>query len=196
MNRLPKSLGLSAIVFLLTTHPLPAPIHEQPEKKATPSPAPKPAQKPKSTTKTKPAAKAESQAATPAKRSRFAGTWVGTMATMPFGNLHTVLTVDSTETAMAVSWYDAADTGVTKTHEKFKPAAGNAAVKPAFAKAKLNGDTLTASFPAPLLGTSTWSITPQSNGVTARVRMQAALNDFTATFDRTAGASGTAPSTR
>ena len=39
MNLLPRSLGLSAVVLLLTTHPLPAPIQEVPE-----SPTPTPVQ--------------------------------------------------------------------------------------------------------------------------------------------------------
>lgn len=188
-----KRFMLILALLLATTHPLPAPIHEIPE---TPTPTPAPATKARPTpsaVRRKPAPKPLPRVAAPAKPSRFAGAWAGTMATFPFGNLHTVLTVDPTETAMAVSWYDAADSGDAKTHAHFKPAAGNAAIKPAFAKATRNGDTLTAAFPAPLLGSSTWSLTPQPDGKTALVRMQAFSNDFSATFDRTYTAEPVAP---
>jgi hypothetical protein len=189
-------LLLVAALFFATAHRLPAPISETPE---SPTPAPEQLAKSKlkRTTRTKAKSEASEPATNPArqrpssKQSRFAGTWAGTMPTIPYGNLPAVLTVDPTETAMAVSWYDAADSGATKTHERFKPAAGNAAVKTAFAKAKLNGDTLTASFPAPLLGTSTWSLTPQPGAGTARVRMQAFFNDFTSVFHRSAESRGT-----
>jgi cytoskeletal protein RodZ len=185
------TLLLIVALLLITAHRLPAPIQEVPES-PTPAATPVPAEsaKPKPKRISKPKSEASQQATSPArqkpssKQSRFAGIWVGTMSTIPYGSLPAVLTVDPTETAMAVSWYDAADSGTTKTHENFKPAAGNAAVKAAFAKAKLNGDTLTASFPAPLLGTSTWSLTSQPGAGTARVPMQAFFNDFTSVFHR------------
>ena len=44
MNRFSKSLGLSAVVLLLTTHRLPAPIQEVLE---SPTPAPEQSAKPK-----------------------------------------------------------------------------------------------------------------------------------------------------
>ena len=44
MNLLPRSLGLSAIVLLLTTHPVPAPIQEV---QGSPTPAPEQSAKPK-----------------------------------------------------------------------------------------------------------------------------------------------------
>jgi hypothetical protein len=122
------------------------------------------------------------------------------MPTIPWGNLETVITIDSTETNMAVSWYDAADAGNGKTHDHFKPsptsARGHAAAKPAFAKARLDGNTLTAAFPAPLLGTSTWSITPEPDGVTAQARMQAFMNDFKAVFHRAVAESNSGKAAR
>lgn len=90
MNLLPRSLGLSAVVLLLTTHPLPAPIQEVPEN-ATPVPEqsakPKPRRvaKPKATTEdwattgeqTKSPAIPSSTKQPPPSPSRFAGTWSG-----------------------------------------------------------------------------------------------------------------------
>jgi hypothetical protein len=195
MNTATRCLVIAALL-LVTAHRLPAPISETPE---SPTPAPAPAAeqsekaKPKRTTKPKVKSEGNEPAANPArqqpsaKQSRFAGVWVGTMSTIPYGSLPAVVTIDPTETAMAVSWYDAADSSATKTHEKFTPAAGNAAVKTAFARAKLSGNTLTASFPAPMLGTSTWSITPEPGGRTARARMQAFFNDFSAVFQKQSG---------
>jgi hypothetical protein len=168
----------------------PAPIIEE---NATPAP--------EQTAKRKPKRVVESQtnrattslrAATtpaPARSKKFAGSWVGTMPTIPWGNLPSVVTVDSTETAMAMSWYEGDEPGNPKIYRHFKPAPaserGHVAGKPALAAARLDGDTLTASFSAPLLGSSIWSITPQSDGTTARVRMQAFMNNFTAVFQRT-----------
>lgn len=196
ISRRTFSFSLVAAFFLITAHRLPAPIQETPE---SPTPAPEQSEKAKPKRTTKPKVKSEaSEPATnsakqqpSAKQSRFAGVWVGTMPTIPYGSLPAVVTVDPTETAMAVSWYEADDSG-TKTHEKFKPAANSAAVKVAFARAKLNGDTLTASYPAPMLGTSTWSLTPQPGGRTARARMQAFFNDFSAVFHRQSGSSNIA----
>src|ERR1700686_681210 len=184
------SSTLVAALLLIAPHRLPAPISEE----STPTPPPEQSAKPKLKPSSKPKPKPEaSESATnsvkqqrTSKQSRFAGNWVGTMPTIPWGNLESVVTIDSTETNMAVSWYEAADAGNAKTHDHFKPsptsARGHATDKPAFAKARLAGDTLTASFPAPLPGTSTWSITPQADGATARVRMQAFMNDFSAVF--------------
>lgn len=194
MNQCSKSLGLSAVVLLLATHQLPAPISEEStptptlEQSAKPKTKPLPKPRPKSEASESPANPIRQQRTS--KQSRFAGNWVGTMPTIPWGNLESVVTIDATETNMAVSWYDAADAGNGKIHDRFKPsppsARGHVSAKPAFAKAHLDGNTLTASFPAPLLGTSTWSISPEPDGVTARVRMQAFMNDFSAVFHRTA----------
>jgi hypothetical protein len=70
MNLLPRSLLLSAVVLLLTTHRLPAPFSEMPE--ATPTPKPK--REATSRPQPKPAATSK-RTATP-NRS-FAGTWNG-----------------------------------------------------------------------------------------------------------------------
>jgi hypothetical protein len=203
-----KTLARTALVIFLlavTAHRLPAPIQEVPE---SPTPVPEQSAKPKPKPKPLPKPKSEaSESATnpvrqepSTKPSRFAGTWVGTMPTIPWGNLESVLTVDSTETSMAVSWYEADEPGDAKTHKYFKAAPasarGHAAAKPAFAKAQLNGDTLAVTFPAALLGTSKWSIIPQPDGTTARVRMQAFMNDFTAVFHRTVSESSAAKPAR
>ena len=79
MNRFTKSVGLSAIVVLLTTQPLPAPISEVPQ--ATPTPTSVP-----TTTAGKvpiaPAASVPSPTSK-SKTGRFAGTWTGIV---PFKN--------------------------------------------------------------------------------------------------------------
>ena len=146
-------------VLLITAHQLPAPILEE----ATPTPtvAHKAKSKPKS--ESRESAKSHASQQANVKRSRFAGTWVGTMATFPYGNLATVLKVDSTETMIALTCGGAHG---------------------AVAKAKLNGDTLQATWPAGI-NTSTWSLTPQPDGETALVRMQAFVNNNTAVFHRT-----------
>src|ERR1700736_1183592 len=198
------SSTLVAALLLIAPHRLPAPISEE----STPTPPPEQTAKQKLKPLSKPKPKPEaSESATnsikqqrTSKQSRFAGNWVGTMPTIPWGNLESVVTIDSTETNMAVSWYEAADAGNAKTHDHFKPsptsARGHVAAKPAFAKARLDGNTLTAAFPAPLLGTSTWSITPEPDGVTARVRMQAFMNDFHAVFHRTLAESNSGKAAR
>jgi hypothetical protein len=176
--------------ILLMAERSPAPIVEE-----NPTPAPEQTAKPKTkrvvesaTNRATTSSHAESAAAS-ARAKKFAGSWVGTMPTIPWGNLPSVVTVDSTETAMAMSWYDADEPGNPKRYRHFKPAPaserGHVPTRPAFAAARLDGDTLTATFSAPLLGSSTWSITPQPGGTTARVRMQAFMNNFTAVFQRT-----------
>ncbi len=106
---------------------------------------------------------------TPARSKKFAGTWTGIMQTFPAGNQTTQLVIDSTETTMTVSWF-----GQTSS-----------------AKAQLNGDALQATFPPPAFQSQPhhWSITPQPDGVSARVHFQCFLNDFTAVFRRIAGSS-------
>jgi hypothetical protein len=87
------------------------------------------------------------------------------MQTFPAENQTTQIVIDSTETTMTVSWF-----GQT-----------------ASAKAQLNGGTLQATFPPPAFQPQShnWSITPQPDGVSARVRFQCFMNDFTAVFQRT-----------
>ena len=202
---LPGRFGFALVLLsiLLIAQRAPAPIVE-PTATETPtteeraprtkhSPKSKPSPEKSETTETK-QPRGEVAKSSPPARSRFAGNWVGTMPTIPWGNLPSVVTIDSSETAMAMSWYDADDPGIGKIHQRFKPSPASernhAAGNPAYAQARINGDTITASFPAPVLGTSTWSLTPQPDGVTANVRMQAFMNNFTAVFRRSQASSG------
>ena len=147
----------------------PAPIVE--EEKPTPAPE-------EQTTKSKRKSVEKSEASKPAEaakskesskpKERFAGTWTGIMKTFPAGNQTTQIVIDSTETTMTVAWFG----------------------KTASAKAQLNGDTLQATFPPPAFQPEShhWAITPQPDGVSARVHFQCFLNDFTAVFHRVARA--------
>ena len=181
-------LILASILWIAERSP--APIVEE-----NPTPAPEQTAKPKTKrvveSQTNRAAASSHALSAPvsARAKKFAGSWVGTMPTIPWGNLPSVVTVDSTETAVAMSWYEADEPGNPKINRHFKPAPaserGHVPARPAFAAARLDGDTLTATFSAPLLGSSTWSITPQPDGTTARVRMQAFMNNFAATFQKT-----------
>jgi len=173
-------LCLICCVLLITAQRLPAPISEE-----SPTPAPEHLAKSKAkrTAKSKTSgAESESSSNTqsraaakpaPTPNKRFAGTWVGTMQTFPMGPAAVVLTVDSTETTMAMTWR-----GSTVT-----------------VKATRNGDTLQATSPEGIY-TNTWSLTPQPDGATARVRMQAFMNDFTAVFHRTVAESSSAKAAR
>ncbi len=107
----------------------------------------------------------KSQTALGLPQSRFAGKWVGTMPEVPWGNVATELTVDQAGATM-----DWQESGKEK----------------GFAKASVvNGDTLQANF---VVGVAeTWTITPLGNGTTARVRLQAFMNDQTAIFHRVTG---------
>jgi hypothetical protein len=184
-------LSIITLSILMIAERAPAPIVE--EEKPTPAPGESAKPKPKrnAESQTNRASTSSRTAATPspAKTKKLAGSWVGTMSTIPWGNLPSVVTIDSTETAMAMSWYDGDEPGNPKVYRHFKPSPsserGHVAAKPAFAAARLEGDTMTATFSAPLLGSSKWSITPQPDGKTARVRMEAFMNNFTAVFQRT-----------
>jgi hypothetical protein len=167
-------------LLFITAHRLPAPITEESPTPTTEHPA---KSKAKRTAKSKTSgAESESYPNTqsraaakpaPTPNKRFAGTWVGTMQTFPMGPAAVVLTVDSTETTMAMTWR-----GSTVT-----------------VKAQRNGDTLQATSPEGIY-TNTWSLTPQPDGATARVRMQAFMNDFTAVFHRTVAESNSAKAAR
>jgi hypothetical protein len=158
------SLLLSLSLLLATSERLPAPISEE-----SPTPAPEQSVKPKAKrvteAKTNRNAKPSTATSTPTPTSskRFAGTWSGIMPEVPWGNVAVKLVVDSTETIMDCWWE--ADT------------------KHLTAKAQLSGNTLHARFPAGFT-TATWSITPQLDGATAQVRLQAFMNDQTAIFRR------------
>jgi len=156
-------LLLAALFFLVSAHRSPAPIQEVLE-----SPTPPPQQsaraKPKSSSKPKANASVTNlvrQQPSP-KQSLFAGSWIGTMQTFPKGPEKVTLTVDSTETTMAMTWRGGTVSG----------------------KAERKGNTLQATSHEGIY-TNTWSLTPQPDGATARVRMQAFMNDFTAIFHRT-----------
>jgi hypothetical protein len=102
-----------------------------------------------------------------ARSKKFAGTWSGTMQTFPAGNQTTQLVINPSETTMTISWF-----GQTSS-----------------AKAQINGDTLEATFPPPAFQPQShhWAITPQPDGVSARVHFQCFLNDFTAVFHKVGG---------
>src|SRR5712692_7418839 len=95
-------------LLFITAHRLPAPIQEVPES-PTPSsvvaPTPNPRVKP--SPKPKPKSEASVSTATPtaqhpsSKQNRFAGTWVGTMPTIPWGNWAVVLVIDANEATMS-----------------------------------------------------------------------------------------------
>lgn len=175
MNRARVVLVILALV-LVGAHHLPAPISEEsspspPQERSTKS-KPKLLPKPKPKAETSESATNSVKQRTP-KQSRFAGIWVGTMPTFPMGPAAVVLTVDSTETTMAMTWR-----GSTVT-----------------VKAQRNGDTLQATSPEGIY-TNTWSLTPEPDGVTARVRMQAFMNDFSAVFHRTVAESSSTKTPR
>lgn len=163
---------LLVALLLVGAHRLPAPIQEIQE---SPTPAPTVAAtaqpKPKLSPKPKPKAEASESAPSPSKRpvgpktGRFAGKWVGTMPQVPWGNVATELIVDETGTTM--QWQES---GKQKGTEK----------------ARLSGDTLQATFQVGVA--ATWSITPQPDGATARVRLQAFMNNQTAIFHRSTSA--------
>src|SRR5947207_440916 len=162
------ALLLTVALFLITVHRLPAPITEE-----SATPAPEQSAKPKSkrvneskTERTETSSRAAT-APTPARSKKFAGTWAGIMQTFPAGNQTTQIEINPTETTMTVSWF-----GQT-----------------ASAKAQLSGGTLQATFPPPAFQPQShhWAITPQPDGVNARVHFQCFMNDFTAIFHRVAG---------
>jgi len=165
MTRL-LALFLVVALFLITAQRLPAPIQEVPE---SPTPAPQQSATPKSkrvieskTTRATTPSRAVSTP-TPALSKKFAGTWSGIMPEVPWGNVPTELIVNQNETTM--EW-----------RETGKP-------KGPVAKATLNGDTISARFPAGLT-TAVWYISPRSDGATANVRLTAFMNDQTAVFQR------------
>jgi hypothetical protein len=163
------ALLLPIALLLMAPNRLPAPISEIPE-----SPTPKaeaeskPAKRKSSPAPTSDVTKSESKKQTNVKTSRFAGKWVGTMPEVPWGNVATELILDETGTTM--QWQES---GKQKGTEK----------------ARLSGDTLQATFQVGVA--AIWSLTPQPDGATARVRLQAFMNDQTAVFHRVAGSSAT-----
>jgi hypothetical protein len=166
-----RRIALFLVLLFVWTHRLPAPISEIPES-PTPAPTVAPTAKPKSKPKPKPepseSATSSVKRQVGSKTSRFSGKWVGTMPEVPWGNVATELIVDETGTTM--QWQES---GKQKGTEK----------------ARLSGDTLQATFQVGVA--AIWSLTPQADGATARVRLQAFMNDQTAVFHRTVGVPNT-----
>ncbi len=170
MSRLSKSIALTAILLLVISDRLPAPIQEVPE---SPTPAPEQSAKPKPKRTIKPKATGESSESstkrqrpspTPkiqsTQQSRFAGSWAGVIHTL-MGDIAETITVNTTETAMTVV---ATSDGRTKT-----------------AKVERRGDTLKANFGS----WGSYSLTPLSDGSTALVHYQNLFDDDTASYRRT-----------
>jgi hypothetical protein len=96
MNLLPRSLGLSAVVLLLTTHPLPAPISEVPETTPTPKPKREVISRPK------PNPKAIAKPRVTPSRS-FAGTWTGSAGDSS-GTAVYVIKISDDEKTVWINW--------------------------------------------------------------------------------------------
>ena len=152
-------LLLTCCLLFFSSHRLPAPIVEESPTPTLQSLKPKRA---KSSATPKPTSERKQE--TSAKKIRFAGKWVGTMPEVPWGNVATELTVDQAQTTM--TWQESGQ------HK-------------GIARAQVVGDTLQGNF---VVGVAeTWSITPLGDGTTARVRLQAFMNDQTAIFHRVTG---------
>ena len=158
-------------ILLATAYRLPAPIEEIPER---PTPEPKikkgtkPRPKAKSTSTPNETTKGATKLQKPAISSRFAGKWVGTMPEVPWGNVATELIID--QTAATMQWQESGNQKGTSP-------------------AQINGDTIQANFQVGV--PETWSLTLLGDGTTARVRLQAFMNDQTAVFHRVASAGDT-----
>ena len=113
MNRFSKSLGLSAVVLLLTTHRLPAPIQEvlesptpAPEQSAKPKPKPKQTIKPKVTSESsesstkRPTSSPQPRNQTTQQRNAFDGTWVGTQNQGSFGDIQLTQVISGSGTVV------------------------------------------------------------------------------------------------
>jgi len=148
--------------FFVTTQRAPAPIQEIQES-PTPASTAKAKTKSKATSSPNESSKSDAKKRPAPKTSRFAGKWIGIMPEVPWGNMATELTVDPSETTM--HWTESGKEKGT-------------------GKATINGDTIQASF---VVGVSEiWSLTPMGDGSTARVRLQAFMNDQNAVFHRVA----------
>ena len=98
---------------------------------------------------------------------------MGTMPEVPWGNIATALVVDQNEATM--EWQESGK-------------------RKGLAKAQLTSNTLQATFPG--WARPIWSLTPEPDGKTARVRLQAFMNDQTAVFHRTVVQSSSAKSAK
>jgi hypothetical protein len=94
-------------------------------------------------------------------RSRLAGTWVGVMPTFPWGDITETFTINEhlTEVTLVTS------------REQFLKAV----------HIRIEGDKLIADFGG-LYGI--YTLTPSADGITVSVRLQAIMNDHTATYRR------------
>ena len=157
--------SVTVALLIITAHRLPAPIVEESPTPSHEQPA-KPKPKRATSKNIAPDSSALRARATPAPTPtrRFAGTWVGTIPAFPTGPQETVLVVDANETSMAHTWVGNPPTMTVQ--------------------AQVSGGTMQATFPNGI-ATFTFSITPDPGGTTARVRLQAFMNDNTATFRRT-----------
>ena len=170
LNRTSYLLIIAALLFVIAPRLL-APIQEMSE---SPTPKPKAQNGTKPRPKAKPTAtpnEARKSTTKPQKlamNNRFAGTWVGTMPEVPWGNVATELIIDQTGTTM--QWQESG------TQKGTSPA-------------QISGNTIQANFQIGVA--ETWSLTLLGDGTTARVRLQAFMNDQTAVFHRVAGGGGT-----
>jgi hypothetical protein len=165
MNFPSKSSRLSAVVLLLTTHPLPAPIHET---AATPTPKPAQAAKPKPKQPVEPKSKFEtdSQIIPPSalrKTGPYAGTWTGIIHHGVSGDRENTIVIDETQTTMKVS-----DVKRPSGHTFSGPAlVGSGGISAALG---LTGGT--------------WTLKPYPDGKTAQVKLKAAYYESSAVFRR------------
>jgi hypothetical protein len=161
-----KILILAVIVAIASSHRLPAPIVEESQTPAPEQSATRKRARPK-VLEAEPQSSGQARTnATPmpSRPKKFAGSWVGVMPEVPWGDVQTELVVDETEATM--SW---GDVGKKKT----------------LAKTQVDGETISARFPAGFT-TAVWYITPRGDG-SATVRLTAFMNDQTALFRRQSG---------
>ncbi len=176
MKLLPRSLMLFAVIWLLMTQRLPAPIQEVSE---SPTPAPvsemtatpiaklkasktkakaaetESAEKERSSTKVAPISAPAHQGP-----ARFAGTWSGKINQGLLGHTPTTLKVDSAATSVELSRNLGGGTrSVTST-----------------------GNTI--SWHTGIVGEIAWTLTPSGDGQTAQVTMKGLLVHDSATFRR------------
>jgi hypothetical protein len=176
MKLLPRSLMLFAVIWLLMTQRLPAPIQEIPE---SPTPAPvsetttTPIAKPKVSKTKEKAAELESREkersstkvapiSAPAHQgpARFAGMWKGKINQGLLGHTPTTLRIDPAATLVELS----------------RNLGGGS--RPL----TISGNS--ASWKTGVVGEIVWTLTPNSDGQTAQVTMKGVLVHDTTTFRR------------
>jgi hypothetical protein len=160
MNRA-SFVFLTLFLLLATSHRLPAPIVETPEK-STPAPQEEQPAKPKPKRIKAKAAESESSGTSETRTApaRFAGTWSGKISQGLLGHTATTLTVDPEATSVELSRNLGGGTRpITKS--------GNAI-----------------SWHTGVVGEITWTLVPNGDGQTAQVTMKGLLVNDTATFRR------------